>query len=293
MNNKDVLDANVSCFKNYADTMNPQVVNLLNWLTCGKYKASVAIIRSCTDKEERDKLKARLPAIIPTGVFIDRSHGAHPAEYSKLICIDIDKKGNEHIANFASLKKELSNIPNVAYCGLSVSGQGFFLLIPIAYPNKHELHFDALVEDFADLGIAVDKSCRNISRLRGYSYDDEAYFNHSAEIYNKLKHPPKPQQYRIKDSSDKVAKLVDKICSSKIDITNDYKDWFAIGCAIACEYGENGRGMFHRVSRQSLKYKSTECDKQYTQCMKAYNGKRYTIGTFIYFCKQYGILLKE
>ena len=36
----------------------------------------------------------------------------------------------------------------MAYCGLSVSGKGFWGLIPIANPDKHRLHFTALKEAF-------------------------------------------------------------------------------------------------------------------------------------------------
>jgi len=42
------------------------------------------------------------------------------------------RKGREHIANFLALKEQLFNIGNVAYAGLSASGKGFFLIIPIA-----------------------------------------------------------------------------------------------------------------------------------------------------------------
>ena len=135
------------------------------------------------------------------------------------MCIDIDEHDNEHIRNFSALKEQLKNLLNVAYCGLSVSGRGFFLLIPIAYPEKYELHYDAFVENLSKLGINVDKSCRNISRLRGYSYDSKGYFNFNADTYYDLKFPPKPQLYSHyeSDTTDDVDVLIMKICSHGID----------------------------------------------------------------------------
>ena len=201
---------------------------------------------------------------------------------------------NEDIVNFVSLKNQLKNISNVAYCGLSVSGEGFFLLIPIAYPEKYELHFESFVESLSEFGIKADKSCRNISRLRGYSYDDAAYFNFDAETYYGLKFPQRIQRYDYHKSNAEsdIDILIMKICNRGIDITGDYKDWFAIGCAFVSEFGEDGRSRFHSVSRLSDKYNERECDKQYTNCLRTYSGSGYTIGTFFYRCVLYGITLK-
>lgn len=295
METKNILDVKVSCFKNYNTTTNPERITLHNWLNDNKYKREVETIRATSSAEQRKKLKAVLPAITPAGVFADRSAGAVPLQYSGIMCIDIDKNDNEHIKNFNSLKKVLSNISNVAYCGLRVSGNGYFLLVPIAYTHRYEEHFDAFVEALSDIGIRADKACRNVSRLRGYSIDDDAYFNLNAEVYRIIKFPPKPtsRNLDIKDASSKVDILISKMCTNHIDITADYRDWFAIGCAIASEYGENSRNKFHCISAQSGKYDSKKCDIQYSRCLRCYNGRGFTIASFFYFCKHYGLTVKE
>ena len=227
----NIFDVTVSSFNGYKSTSTSQCTSLYDWLTSCDYKSEVDEIRSIKDKEVRRKLKSKLPAITPAGVFSNRRKGAKPITYSGFMCIDIDEHDNEHIRNFSALKEQLKNLLNVAYCGLSVSGRGFFLLIPIAYPEKYELHYDAFVENLSKLGINVDKSCRNISRLRGYSYDSKGYFNFNADTYYDLKFPSKPQLYSHyeSDTTDDVDVLIMKICSHGIDITSNYKDWFAIG----------------------------------------------------------------
>jgi len=133
---KSVLDVEVSCFKSYTGK-EPKSVNLLAWLTSDKYKKEVCTLRKIQNKPRRDEIKASLPAITVSGVFNPVRKEGKLVRHSGLICIDIDTKDNEGIANFIELKEELFKIKNVAYAGLSVSGNGFFLIMPIKYPKLH------------------------------------------------------------------------------------------------------------------------------------------------------------
>ncbi|GAG45400.1 unnamed protein product, partial [marine sediment metagenome] len=56
---------------------------------------------------------------------------------------------------------------------------------------KHGVHFDALKIDFAKAGYNIDKSCRDVSRLRGMSYDAEAKENLNAIPYKRIYTPKK------------------------------------------------------------------------------------------------------
>ena len=178
-----ILNVDVSCFANYKSPDNPRTINLLQWLISAKYQNVVQSIRTTVDKKERDRIKATLPAITPSGVFTRREASALIA-HSGFICLDIDYKGNEDIANYAALKEQLCRIPNVAYCGQSVSGTGYFVLIPITEPLQHGNQFRALRKIFQKrFGIRIDDT-PDVSRLRGYSYDHEAYFNHQATSFS-------------------------------------------------------------------------------------------------------------
>ena len=107
--------------------------------------------------------------------------------------MDVDEKDNTNIENYEGLKKELCKIPNVAYCGCSVSGRGFWLVIPIAFPKKHKQHFEFIRRFFEDKGLVIDKACSDVSRLRVYAFDPEAYFNHSAKPLKAYYEPQKPR----------------------------------------------------------------------------------------------------
>lgn len=184
-----ILHIAVSCFANYDTPSNPKSVSLLSWLQSEKYRTQVERIRAITDKAARDGIKATLPAITPSGVFTYRS-AKSLVKHSGFVQFDIDVKGNESVGNFHELKEQISRIKNVAYCGLSVSGTGFWGLIPIAHPDKHDLHLKAIQEAFIEFGIAIDPAPKSIASLRGYSFDPNAYFNHHATVFENFYTPP-------------------------------------------------------------------------------------------------------
>jgi len=189
---KSVLDKTVSCYKEYNDP-NPIDVNLLTFINSRKYKEQVDLIRILDEKKDRDIKKALLPCITPSGTFTYRNEKGM-IKHSGLVQIDIDWKGNEHIDNFEEIPNEVGNLPYIAYCGYSASGYGFWCLVPIAYPEKHKLHLQALKNVFASYGIKVDNAPTNVASLRGYSYDDKAYINHHAELFTQI---TKPQEIRV------------------------------------------------------------------------------------------------
>lgn len=193
---QDVLDVVVSCFANYNTPSNPRPIKMITWLTNAKYQPVVDRIRAESDKSKRDAEKATLPAITPSGDFEYRSASKlKPNGHSRLIQFDIDLKDNPHIRNYTYLKSQIAKLPFVAYCGLSVSGTGYWGLVPIAYPERHGQHFDALKRVFAHYGINLDDKPRNVASLRGYSYDSDAYFAEQVMLFE-LYDEPKPQLVR-------------------------------------------------------------------------------------------------
>ena len=289
---KPLLDTEVSIFANYNTPSNPKQVSLLAWLQSGKYWKEVETIRSISDKAERDRLKAKLPAITPSGLFTYR-HSKHLIRHSGFIQIDIDSKGNEDVLNFQQLGEQLRNITNMAYVGLSVSGRGWWGLMPVTHPEKHLSHFLALERDFARHGLQIDTKPKSAASLRGYSFDPEGYFNHDAVPYANLWQPP-TYQYKACRIAGHVAERVEscllRIEAKGIDIAPFYVDWFAVCCALANTFGEQGRGYFHRLSCFYPDYRPQQSDRLYSICLRT--SYRYSIGTFFALCDLAGIRWK-
>ncbi len=296
---KSILDTEVSMFNNYRDAA-PKTINLLQWLQDDKHKEKVERIRAIEDKAERDKIKATLPCITVSGVFSTRAI-AGLVKHSGLICIDIDYKDNLQVENYGDLKQILSTAPFVAYCGMSVSGTGYFVVVPIKYPGKHDMQFEALHRMYERLGVNIDISGKDVSRLRGYSWDSAAYINHEASPYGKVYEEPQlvklsfnSTKYARRSGNDTrtwVEKYITALSAKGIDITEGYKQWLRLGFAFATEFGEAGRQYFHDVSRNYSGYKPGAADKQYTHCLNS-RGHGVTIKTFFYLCKAQGVTLQ-
>lgn len=291
---KSVLDVEVSCFQSYRHKT-PKSVNLLRWLTSDKYGERIIALRSMEDKSRRDQIKASLPAVTVSGIFHPTRKEEKLLKHSGLICIDIDLKGNEGITNFPELKQELFKIRNVAYAGLSASGKGFFLIIPIRYPKRHKLHFKAIQKDLLQYGITIDMAPQNVASLRGYSYDSDALFRHDAIPYQKQfcrRSPRQPKIHRLTfartrnatDTKAKVEALIQQIVDRKIDITAAESDWFRLACAFANEFGEEGRGYFHQISQFHKEYQYELADEKFNHVLtKKYNS--IGIGSFFQIIK--------
>jgi hypothetical protein len=196
------LNITVSCFANYRETKNPRPVNLLAWLTSDKYAQRIMQLRSEPDAKVFASIKASLPAVTISGEFTARNNEAL-VKHSGFVCIDVDppKKPEDPICtNLDQMKSLMAQIPFVAYCGLSASGKGYFALVKvpdgIKDNNEHKAYYKALEMDFAAAGLIVDAT-NDVSRLRGYSYDPAAYFNHQPDTYTKQVHhiDVKPGQY--------------------------------------------------------------------------------------------------
>ena len=299
----NILDVNISCFKDYNTPGNPRTVNMLTWLRSDKYAADVIRIRSTADKEQRNELKGKLPAITPSGLFLYRnSDPANFIKHSGLLQFDIDMKGNEHIGNYKDLKTHICNIQNVAYCGLSVSGGGYWGLVPITYPEHHTRQFWALYNAFQKLGLTLDTRPKDKFSLRGYSFDPEGYFNHNAKPFASLADdpaadPPKPFRqfqrcHRGNDTRVNVEALIYEIQAGRTDITAGYDQWLRIGFALADEFGESGREYFHAISQYHPQYSKRGSDQQYTNCLQA-RGGGVTIATLFHACKEHGIIIRD
>lgn len=290
----------VSIFKNYYSATPYRTVDLLRWLTTERYKEEVTLYRKTRRRSKQRKIKSNLPCVTPSGIFKYRNKNGL-IQHSGYLCIDIDECDNSNILdNYtrSEIKKILGRtFDSLLYAGLSISGKGFCLIFRIAYPEQHEEQYKALALEIKEkTGLIADKNCSDICRLRGASYDAYPYCNPQAKAYrgvfrrsrqrSRIQRPVRKKQLL----DEKVYKLVNIINQNKLDITDDYKEWYKIGCALANEYGEKeGLRLFQQVSSYSPKYDPLECSKQFAGCM---HSTEIRIETFLWICKQHGVTFK-
>lgn len=286
----------VSLFGNFREVHPMSTVDISSWLFSEEYRPQVDEIRRTQDSEQRRRLKASLPCITPNGIFRQRS-ASQLIQHSGLLCIDIDGADNPQVSDWEALKLEVASFPGLFYAGLSASGNGLFLLIRIANPQRHTSYFHAIASDLKAQGITVDKRCRDLARLRGASYDPHPIYCPSPTAYNKIIYEFDSRRSRNipatserKDiTTHRVECLLSLIEQTGTNIADDYDTWLRIGCSLAAEYGESGREYFHTVSRQSDKYHPEQCDRQYNHCLGCCS--KSSIGTFFYICKLFRLTL--
>lgn len=289
---KSLFDTKISFYSNVEDNVGSEI-SLRDFLFNDQYKEQIESIRSITDDERQKSLKKQLPLATISGTFAPTRKAANLVAHSNLLCIDIDKKDNMGVTWFDDLKYEWCNLPQILYAAHSVRGEGWFAIFRIAYPDKHKAQFEALRNDFSSSGLVIDKSCKDVCRMRTISYDPEPYVNEDATLYTKAYAEPKPR-YRAQYSGNNGMEMVERCChiivDSGIDITANYDDWFHVGAALA-SLGERGRNLFHLISAQNEKYKVYETDRKFDNFLR--NVSSISIGTFFHICTMYGINWKE
>ena len=188
---KDIFDTEISVYNGVRDVYGT-TCKLREFLFDKKHVPEIEQLRSLPTKEERNEIKKRLPMACISGIFQPTRKAENLVRHSGLICVDIDRQDNLHIDNWDEVKQELSKLPQIAHSSLSVSGNGYFVIIPLRYPDYHKGQFEKLKRDFERMGIVIDRACGDVSRMRCMSYDEEPYVNANAIPYEGYYAEPKP-----------------------------------------------------------------------------------------------------
>lgn len=296
INCKNMKNTVVSLFRGFADK-NPKEVNLYKALVTKKFKSEIEALRAEPDPAKQKKMKKRLPSFSVSGVFKGGRLIKNLSTPSNFICIDIDQKDNTNITNFSEFKDFAEAFPWVAYCGLSCRGKGFFLVIPYADSTKHKKYFDFIEKLFSLYGVVIDRTCRNINRLRFVSFDDEPYINEDATPFDFVlpSEPPKKMKSEKverkpsgEDGDQNLEALRAAILQKKVDITPTYEAWWKCLCAVATELGDAGEDYAHDLCQFYGGYSVEETSKKYREALKNGAGTC-TAGTLFYYAKQAGI----
>lgn len=105
-----------------------------------------------------------------------------------------------------------------------------------------------------------------------------------------------PNQWAQVSKAEQIRTVANRIVEMNIDITKGYDNWRNIAFGISLELGEEGRSIFHDISRLNAGYKYEECDKLYSNCIKRLHDTTdhsgITIGSFFSYAKKAGIDIK-
>lgn len=254
-------------------------------------------IRNEPDKAKRTDLKATLPAVTISANFPERRTSKSAQILTGLAQLDID-----NCADPQAVKKTLCDDPHILACFISPSGNGVKAIVRIepqatdadgqlAKLNEHKtIYFDVMRYYKQHHGLDIDRACSDISHAMYYSHDPEIYINHDAKPLQKFEEIESPKKSKTANKqriSKKVLRIVEQIEQSGDALK--YQDRLTAGMAFAHDYGEQGRELFHRISRNHENYDAEKFNAKYDDFMLNARGEIST-GSFIHFAKENGFI---
>jgi hypothetical protein len=175
--------ASATIFKGFNNPLeNKSLIILTKEIKEGKYKDDVQKVTGLASqgkKEEADKLKKQLLAFTPSAIFEGGRKLEYLKQYSQYIIVDLDKITPEQLQ--AAFDKAAA-IPYTFCCFRSPSGNGIKILIEVTSTQEHHEQAYKQVADYYEqqIGLPIDRSGKDITRLCFVSYDPQAHRN----IYN-------------------------------------------------------------------------------------------------------------
>lgn len=263
-----------------------------------EYKQDIQQLRAIdrdTNEGEYKRIKLQMP--MHTVSCLCGNSAKNIDKYTNLVCIDIDKKDNPQ-TSIEDLRQKVNSLPYTIYSSKSVGGKGLYCLIFVDGGEKDFInHFKALQEDFQRIGITIDKSCKNLNRLRVISYDTESYYNEKAQIYTKVKfeypkvtyNETKPTYKANHTNKDKATfeMALKDIEERGLIITHNHRETLDISNCMAGVFGEEGRDYLHIIRKQRKGYDAYKLDECYNNSLDYIEqGHKYTLGTFYKYYHQ-------
>lgn len=280
----NVYDIEVSYFDRKTHSAPDMTVNLLEICMTDKYKQVIELLRSFPKgSKEFDEIKEELPCFTPSAICNIRERNGI-IHHTNILSLDFD-----NINDVEALKTLLEGLNFIMFVSLSCSGTGLFALIKIEKPNLHKQYFDYLVDYFAKLGIEIDKSGSDITRLRFVSFDNNFYLNEDSDVWDTMLLPKTPTYHQCKYRDDanintKIIYLVhDYVVQRGIDITIGRNKWLTIGSFIGQTLGASGKVIFRDISQFHPKFNENECDKTFDS-VSTYE-QAIGLGAFLNICK--------
>lgn len=282
MDIKELMNSKVSLYKRVSENKSCMTITLDDWL----HKVSPAAGPTITKMREvnKDDPKAakamktmNLPCVTISAVFEGERKTDLVSEMNPIICIDIDEL--PFACTWDEVKKKVFDLPYVFYVSLSARGEGVFALVHYNTKNSILDTFRSLENDFKKMNIIIDSACKDITRLRFVSYDENAFEKEGdVEMYDKVLEEKKEEYDDIPDNfrrrkfdntiSDyftmKVINYLITYCGYRADT---YEDWLVEGFRLA-SFGQHGYNLFMYLSQMSEGWNESAAKRKWNECVK-------------------------
>lgn len=285
----DVDNIKVSLFKTCNTKVAQKKVILKESTQIGKeYKNTIDEIRKiCLEKKDgweqkKRELKLTLPCFT-TAINGRTRRVQEDTQYNNILCFDIDEKDNAD-KTINEIREIVKSDKHTLYCSLSTSGKGLYgYFIGNGNINDYVAQYDAMIGYFRNKGINIDTSCRDITRVRFVSYDDNEYWNTNAEPFtdktetykstNNTHHQNnisnlcanKRRNKLFDEEKEYFLNAMDYIKQNHLNLTENHEESKAVGAEIAYYFDVDGVEYYQTIRKQREGY------DQYISLQKYYN----------------------
>lgn len=302
----DILNTQVDIFKCAANSGTVWFTQSLRYFLTKltiKNKDKVLKLREINKRDEemaKQYKKYNIIGCTISGTFNEYRLMYKIKERTGLIAIDIDKDKNPGL-DIDKAKSDIIKMPYVAWIQLSCRGEGIWVLIPYNKENDFKETFNALREDFNELGYVID-NCKDETRLRLISYDDNVYAKKEIEVYDKII-PYVNERKKKQDESSEINEDWELTKDDVKDITiaiyllvnycgyttNTYDNWLLEGFRLATMPNkEIGLKLFEMISRASEGYKNIDdVRNKFEECYRTTTYGSSILGYYINKIKEY------
>lgn len=319
------------CDETRSDEIMQRDIALTEFVRLGaRYIPSLKKIRAEKNSVKRNFLKRKLlPAASISATLKTRKSGVKledkVKQYTGLIVMDFD-----HLEDIEEARRKLCQLPYVWYVSLSSSAQGLYAIALTENMDykRHELYFDALVDEAKAIGLKMDEPCRDVTRLRFVSYDDNPYINENCTPYHlpedyvpkhggDLKLPPAGDDGEAAETAADGDDDPELHAPEELDLNEHhmrklpYRDARERALVFAQEWvrkqipiddfrdwyvmasalgtlGEDGWKILDMISKFSSKYDRVQNRDIFERLQRT--NREITMGSFFYKCHEYGVM---
>lgn len=219
-------------------------------------------------------------------------------DYTGIIVIDIDKDKNEGLDVEKAKKDIMAKHQSSMLAMKSCRGEGLFVLIYYNKENNFKDTFNSLYDDFLEMGYIID-NCKDETRLRYISYDDNILIKNEVERYEKTKHieiersnnydPEGDEWIMAKDDVKDIIIAVYALVKFHGYTADDYNEWLLEGFRLATlPNKEVGLKLFQLISENSDNYEGpSDVVEKFEECYNKTTYKTNILGYYINKIRDY------
>ncbi len=274
----EIENTMIGVYKNAKTTKYNDIIKLKDFLVpLQNYcKDKILQLRQITDVQLQKEYKmSNLFGVTISALFGESRTTNNIIKQNNLMCIDVDEEDNKVLFakyDIEYIKQKIFELDFVYCVCLSCRGKGFYFIVPIPDSKDISAYYTSMYYKLKKYGVNIDKHCKDVTRIRFVSYDENIMIKQDCEIKvfdeiseeqinekraELIKTQRRMSKIRYNSHNEQLNKLghvIDFLISKGFDTGEHWAEWATVGKYLKT-FGEDGRMMFHKLSEVSSGYK--------------------------------------